>query len=70
MAGSLGHLGPARCPDGGRQQLVLTDGCRSGTAALMDDRSGRDPGAWGWCPLAQSVELHPQSIEAVILRPT
>lgn len=27
------------CPGGGRQQLVLTDGCRSGTAVLIDDKS-------------------------------
>lgn len=51
------------CPGGGRQQLVLTDGCRSGTAVLIDDKSGWDPGTQGRCPLAQSTEMHLQSTE-------
>ena len=56
-------LGLEWCPGGGRQQLVLTDGCRSGTAVLIDDKSGWDPGTRGRCPLAQSTEMHLQLTE-------
>lgn len=64
--GDRGHgraPGLGWCPGGGRQQLVLTDGCRTGPAVLIDDKSERDAGTRGRCPLAQSTEMHLQSIE-------
>lgn len=44
--GPRGIWGLAWCPAGDRRQLVLTDGHRSGTAALMDDRNGEGPETW------------------------
>lgn len=61
-AGGTGHgrapwgiWGLARCPDGGRQQLVLTDGHRSGTAAWTDDRRDRTQGPGGMVPVGSEL---------------
>lgn len=50
-----GIWGRARCPDGGRQQLVLTDGHRSGTAARIDDRRDRTQGPGGMVPVGSEL---------------
>ena len=55
--------GPRVVPWWREAELVLTDGCRTGTAVLIDDKSGWDPGTRGRCPLAQSTDMHLQLIE-------